>query len=115
MHSFRISRGIFCAFLLSGSAFAQVDNQRLSITIYNADLALIQDTRSLDLAAGRTRLEFKDVSASIRPETVALSAPGVAIIEQNFDFDLLTPAKLMEKAVGQQVQIVRINPGNGEQ
>ena len=96
-------------------AQAQVDNQRLSLTIYNADLALIQDTRSLDVAAGSTKLEFKDVSASIKPETVALSAPGVAIVEQNFDFDLLTPAKLMEKAVGQQVQIVRINPGNGEQ
>lgn len=88
---------------------------KLALTIYNNDLALVQDERSLDLASGRSRLEFKDVSASIRPETVALSASGVSIVEQNFDFDLLTPEKLMEKAVGQQVQIVRINPGNGAQ
>jgi len=110
-----LSSGLVLATFMSGVVQAQVDNQRLSLTIYNADLALIQDTRSLDIPAGRTRLEFKDVSASIKPETVALSAPGVAIVEQNFDFDLLTPAKLMEKAVGQQVHIVRINPGNGEQ
>src|SRR4029077_8488881 len=35
------------------------------------------------------------------------------IIEQNFDFDLLTPAKLMEKAVGREVTIVRVNPATG--
>jgi hypothetical protein len=67
----------------------------------------------MPIPAGRQRLEFKDVSAQIRPETVSLSAPNIAIVEQNFDFDLLTPAKLMEKAVGQQVQIVRTNPGTG--
>ena len=88
---------------------------KLSLTIYNNDLALIQETRALDLNAGRNKLEFKDVSASIRPETVSLTASGIGIVEQNFDFDLLTPEKLMEKAVGHQVQIVRINPGNGAQ
>jgi hypothetical protein len=113
-----LKRAIVCASIgtpLIGGVALAADNQKLALTIYNTDLALVQDTRTLDLAAGRSRLEFKDVSASIRPETVALSAPGVSIVEQNFDFDLLTPEKLMEKAVGQQVQIVRINPGNGGQ
>jgi hypothetical protein len=53
------------------------------------------------------------VSAAIRPETVSLTAQGVGIIEQNFDYDLLTPDKLMQEAVGQQVTIVRTNPGSG--
>jgi hypothetical protein len=88
---------------------------RRSLTIYNSDLALVEEHRALNLPAGRTRVEFKGVSAAIRPETVALSAKGVSIVEQNFDFDLLSPAKLMEKAVGQEVQIVRTNPGNGQQ
>jgi hypothetical protein len=87
----------------------------LSVTIYNSDLALVEDARPLDLKAGRQKLEFKDVSAQIRPETVSLSAPGVTILEQNFDYDLLTPDKLMEKAVGQQVRIVRTNPGDGKE
>ena len=88
---------------------------KLSITIYNNDLALVQDVRTLDVAAGRQRLEFKDVSAAIRPETVSLSAPGIEIVEQNFDFDLLTPDKLMEKAVGRQIRIIRTNPGDGKE
>jgi hypothetical protein len=91
------------------------EEQTLSLTIYNSDLALVQDVRELDLKAGRQRLEFKDVSAAIRPETVALSAKGVSIVEQNFDYDLLTPSKMMEKAIGQQVRIVRTNPGNGQE
>ena len=87
----------------------------LEVTIYNADLALVRDARQMDIGKGRQRLEFKDVSSDIRPETVTLAADGVDIVEQNYDFDLLTPSKLMEKAVGQQIQIVRTNPGNGQQ
>jgi hypothetical protein len=75
----------------------------------------VQEQRALNLPAGRSRVEFKGVSAAIKPETVALSARGVSIVEQNFDYDLLSPAKLMEKAVGQQVTIVRTNPGTGAQ
>src|SRR5579859_5865335 len=87
----------------------------LSVTIYNENQALVDDVRRLDVGAGRQRLELKDVSAAIRPETVTLAGEGLAIVEQNFDFDLLTPQKMMEKAVGQQVQIVRTNPGNGQE
>ena len=94
---------------------ARAQAREVSVTIYNSDLALVEDARPLDLKAGRQRLEFKDVSAQIRPETVSLSAPGVTILEQNFDYDLLTPDKLMEKAVGQQVRIVRTNPGDGKE
>jgi hypothetical protein len=85
----------------------------LSVTIYNDDLALVQDRREIDTPAGRQRIEFQDVSARIRSETVSLSAPDTGIVEQNFDFDLLTPAKLMEKAVGHTVTIVRTNPATG--
>jgi hypothetical protein len=85
----------------------------LSVTIYSDDLALIQDRRDIDVKEGRQRLEFQDVSAQIRPETVSLVASDLSIIEQNFDFDLLTPAKLMEKAVGQEITIVRVNPATG--
>jgi hypothetical protein len=109
-----VSLGLMLALLAHGQAsLAAEDGQQLALTIYNNDLALVQDVRALEFAAGRSRLEFKDVSASIRPETVTLSAAGIDIVEQNFDFDLLTPAKMMEKAVGRQVQIVRTNPGSG--
>ena len=85
----------------------------VAVTIYNNDRALIEDKRVLSLPSGRSRQEFRDVSAQIQPETVTLSGRGIGIVEQNFDFDLLTPAALMQNAVGQTVTLVRVNPANG--
>ena len=85
----------------------------VAVTIYNNNLALVQDTRQLDIPAGRSRQEFPDVSAQIRPETVTLTGDGVGIVEQNFDFDLLSPQALMQKAVGETITLVRTNPATG--
>ncbi len=93
-----------------GEATAQGD---VAVTIYNNGQALVQDTRRMNLPAGRSKQEFPDVSAQIRAETVTLSGPGIGIVEQNFDYDLLTPAKLMEKAVGQTVTLLRTNTATG--
>jgi hypothetical protein len=98
------SAGVFAA----GSG-----DKQLSLTIYNKDLALVEHVRTLQLGAGRQRVEFAGVSAQIVPETVSFLSPGLELIEQNFDYDLLTPAKLMEKAVGGNVRIVRVNPATG--
>ncbi|MGX7925275.1 DUF4139 domain-containing protein [Tsuneonella sp. HG094] len=85
----------------------------IDVTIYNNGQALVQDVRQLAIANGRSRIEFPDVSAQIRPETLSFNAAGAGIIEQNFDFDLLTPSKLMEKAIGQTVTLIRTNPATG--
>jgi hypothetical protein len=105
------------ALVFAAPAFAQPapgpGPGNISVTIYNNDLALVQDTRQIDLRPGRTRQEFPGVSGRISPETVALSGDDVGIVEQNFDFDLLSPSKLMEKAVGEEVTLVRTNPASG--
>jgi len=85
----------------------------VAVTIYNNDTALVQDRRDLVLPVGRSVQDFPDVSAQIRPETVTLTGGGIGIIEQNFDFDLLTPSAMMQKAVGETVTVVRINPATG--
>jgi len=85
----------------------------VAVTIYNNDTALVQDRRDLVLPVGRSVQDFPDVSAQIRPETVTLTGSGIGIIEQNFDFDLLTPSAMMQKAVGETVTLVRINPATG--
>jgi len=72
----------------------------LAVTIYNNNQALVRDVRQITLPSGKSRQEFLDVSAQIRPETVTLAGDGFGIIEQNFDYDLLSPSALMEKAVG---------------
>ncbi|MEO7634648.1 MAG: DUF4139 domain-containing protein [Sphingomicrobium sp.] len=92
---------------------AQTAQGDIAVTIYNNNRALIEDKRSLDLPAGRSRQEFRDVSAQIQPETVTLNARGISIVEQNFDFDLLSPSALMQNAVGQTLTIVRVNPATG--
>ena len=116
----RLQRNLASIFLLASSTVAMAESPSqtgaqgdVSVTIYNNDLALVQDIRNVALPAGRSRQEFPDVSAQIRPETVTLAGEGFGIIEQNFDFDLLSPSALMEKAVGQQVTLLRTNPATG--
>jgi len=90
------------------------DQQAVAVTIYNNNLALIRDQREVSLAKGDLELAFQGVSAMIRPETALLrnlTAPkGFWINEQNFDFDLLTPQKLLEKYVGRSVTVVSSKP-----
>lgn len=93
------------------------DQQQVAVTIYNDDLALVKDQRKINLGNGLTSLALRDVSALIRPETAllrSLSATGsLSVLEQNFDFDLLTPQKLLEKYVGKTVGIIKTNPATG--
>ncbi len=99
--------------LIAGPALAQTAQGDVSVTIYNNDLALVQDVRPIALPGGVSRQEFPDVSAQIRPETVTLSGEGFGIVEQNFDYDLLSPAALLKKAVGQMVTLTHTNPATG--
>ncbi len=93
------------------------DQQSVAVTIYNENLALVKDQRRIALDAGRNRIALREVSGRMQPETAllrSLSHPGaLTLLEQNFDFDLLTPAKLLEKYVGREVRIVRTHPTTG--
>jgi hypothetical protein len=106
-------RFVLIAFFAATPALGQSAQGDVSVTIYHSNLALVQDVRRLDLPAGVSRQEFPDVSASIRPETVTLTGEGFGIVEQNFDFDLLSPTALMQKAIGQTVTLLRTNPATG--
>lgn len=90
------------------------DQKALAVTIYNDNLALVKDTREVRLPKGEARLAFEEVSAQIRPETALLrnltTPKDFWVAEQNFDFDLLTPQKLLDKYVGKQVTVVRSVP-----
>lgn len=107
------------AFAEDGETRITLDDQTaIAVTIYNDNLALMRDARKIRLAAGLNKLAFVDVSAKMRPETAILTgARGVdlSLVEQNFDFDLLTPQKLLEKSVGQTITIVKTHPQTGEE
>jgi hypothetical protein len=116
MRKFLLFATVFAAPALAQTAQTSPSAQgNVAVTIYNNNLALVQDTRQLNIPGQRSRQEFPDVSAQIRPETVSLVADGVEIVEQNFDFDLLSPQAMMEKAVGQTITLVRTNPGSGQE
>lgn len=92
------------------------DRSSVAVTVYNDSLALIKERRKLSLPAGPVRLALREVSAQMQPETALLSAVTgrpVTLIEQNFDFDLLTPQKLLDKYVGREVTVIRSNPATG--
>ena len=99
----------------AAAAATPMPENGLSVTVYGDNQALIQDVRTLELTGGRQKIEFRNVSGQIRPETVALTGAGVTVVEQNFDYDLLSPGKMMEKAVGHTVTIVRTNPATGSE
>ena len=93
------------------------DQQSVAVTIYNDNLALVKDERRVRLAHDLNRLAWREVSAQMRPETALLrnlsNPAGFRLQEQNFDFDLLTPAKLLEKYVGREVIVIRSHPTTG--
>lgn len=95
----------------------QSDQTGVAVTIYNEDLALVKDSRKLKLNSGLSALSFRDVSAQIKPETALLHSllpnTSLQVLEQNFDFDLLSPQTLLEKFVGQQVSVIKTNPATG--
>jgi len=105
-----IALGVF-AFFSSDLAHAQ--ESELKLTIYGDGRTLVDDTRQITYQNGVQSISLPGVSSAILPQSVTVRSENIEILEQNFDFDLLTPAKLMEKAVGQRVQIVRINPATG--
>lgn len=94
----------------------QSQQTALAVTIYNSDLALVKDARKTKLRNGENRLAWREVSARIQPETALLrttSGPGLELLEQNFDFDLLTPQKMLEKSVGEMIRVIKTNPVTG--
>jgi hypothetical protein len=93
------------------------DQSELAITVYNSDIALVRDVRNLQLTRGTGTLRFMDIAATVNPATVhfrSLSEPSrVSVLEQNYEYDLLEPDKLLRKYVGRDVTLVRRRQDGG--
>ncbi|MNR91740.1 hypothetical protein D3C72_227560 [compost metagenome] len=85
------------------------DQREVALTVYNDDLGLVREVRAVSLEKGARELSFADVAAGIDPTSVSLrslTAPReLSVLEQNYEYDLLTPHKLLDKYVGQVVEI----------
>lgn len=103
---------------VTGQDTSTLDDQtELSLTVYNSDLALVRDVRSIQLPRGSFDLRFMDIAATVNPATVhfrSLTEPGrISVLEQNYEYDLLEPEKLLRKYVGRDVTLVRLRQENG--
>jgi len=88
------------------------DRDAVMITVYNQNFGLVREVRDLEIGRGPISLEFGDVASSIQPETVylrALDGGRLTVLEQNYQYDLLSPQKLLEKYVGRTVKVYRWN------
>jgi hypothetical protein len=95
------------------------DQVDLAVTVYNSDIALVRDVRAIDLTRGTGDLHFMDIAATVNPTTVhfrSLTEPSrVGVLEQNYQYDLLEPEKLLKKYVGRDVTLVRQRNGREEE
>ncbi len=103
----------------TGQDSSTLDDQvELAVTVYNSDIALVRDVRELQLPRGSFDLRFMDIAATVNPATVhfrSLTEPSkVSVLEQNYEYDLLEPDKLLRKYVGRDVILVRRRSENGQ-
>ena len=100
------------AFAQSAQTSTEQDQKELAVTVYNSNVALVRDVRRVKLPAGTIDLRFMDIAAAVNPATVhivSLTAPKeLTVLEQNYEYDLLSPQKLLQKYVGKELTLVRM-------
>jgi hypothetical protein len=109
---------LLCPFVRGGEAqgpVSTVDDQRgVEVTVYNVNVGLVKDVRHISLGAGVQELKFMDVASQIIPSSVSIrslsGSKGFSVLEQNYEYDLLSPRKLLDKYVGKQVKLLTRNP-----
>lgn len=104
---------------LAKSAVTQEQQKEISLTVYNQNLGLVKDSRRIRLGTGLHEIRFMDVASRINPTTVHLKSitnpEALKILEQNYEYDLLNPQKLLEKYIGKTVKILDKNYYTGEE
>ena len=108
-----------CLFCFTDDVFAQAvkipatEQENLTVTIYNQGRALVKDTRTVNMKQGINQITFEDISDQVIPSSVLFKATGVSVLEQNFNFDLLTNDSMLRKAIGKTVEVEFVNPASG--
>jgi hypothetical protein len=92
-------------------AYAEV-----AVTIYNQDLGLIKDVRELEFQRGRSIISFTDVAARIDPTSVHFKpvnpSDRVSILEQNYQYDLVSSTKILQKYVDEDIELFTKSTGS---
>lgn len=90
------------------------ERKTVDITVYNAGLSLVREERAIILGKGFNRVQVPDIPATIDPTSLHFASltdrEGVTVLEQNYQYDLVNQAKLLEKYLGKQVEFLRMDP-----
>ena len=93
-------------FLLSNNIFGQNNEQKsISVTVYNQNLGVVKDLRSVDISSGRSKINITDVAQQIDPTSVHIKLDG-EVLEQNYQYDLVSLDKILRKFINQNIQLV---------
>ncbi|MBC7328774.1 hypothetical protein H5T88_00270 [bacterium] len=102
---------VFLLPLLTILAFTR----ELELTVYNQNFGLVKDVRVMELKKGESIVKVSDIPALIDPATVhfkSLTAPEAVVIkEQNYEYDLINPQKLLSKYIGKQIRVRQFHDG----
>ncbi len=106
-------------FLASAPAYAEQillrnNNSKLTLSIYNQNLALVKDVRPADIKAGMSEVVFDGVAQQIQPETAMLYGQDIKVLEQNYSYNVISYENMINQSVGQEVNTIRQNPQTGE-
>ena len=108
-----VSALVFNASVSAAMTSSVDDQQAVEVTVYNSNIGLVKDIRRLQIPQGVGELKFMDVASSILPYTVqiqSLDSPGsLNILEQNYEYDLMDPAKLLDKYIGKSLKIMTVS------
>ncbi len=111
-----VSALVFNASVSAAMTSSVDDQQAVEVTVYNSNIGLVKDIRRLQIPQGVGELKFMDVASSILPYTVqiqSLDSPGsLNILEQNYEYDLMDPAKLLDKYIGKSLKIMTVSQDN---
>ena len=107
-----MKKSIFLAtvfFFVFLAALSAMNEKDVSLTVYNQNFALVKDVRTLQLVKGINEKRFSDVAARIEPESVLFRSLSprfpASLLEQNYEFDLLSAQKLLQKYLEQEISI----------
>ncbi|MBK6912769.1 MAG: hypothetical protein IPH11_03510 [Ignavibacteriales bacterium] len=100
---------LFALSFFSILTFAQTDEQKsIAVTVYNQNLGVVKDTRTFDINSGISKIFLTDVAQQIDPTSVHIKLNG-EVLEQNYQYDLVSLDKILMKYIDKDIQLIGEN------
>jgi hypothetical protein len=100
------SAPLLAAFILLNVCYAQETGRKsVSVTVYNTNLGVVKDLRTFDIKQGTSKIALTEVAQLIDPTSVHIKFNG-QVLEQNYQYDLVSLDKILQKYIDKDVQLL---------